>query len=72
MLSFLRDADVLDAWLSSQRSQIDNSDEVNLAACEDALNEVEKQHGRATAYADKIKQLRLQTKVNKKIIIYLN
>jgi len=63
MLSFLRDADVLDAWLSSQRSQIDDDREVNLALCEDALQEVERQQGNANAWVEKVKQIRIPTKV---------
>ena len=64
MLSFLRDADVLDAWLSSQRNQIESDNrDVNLALCEEALQEVERQQGNANAWMDKVKQIRIQTKV---------
>lgn len=65
MLSFLRDADVLDAWLSSQRGKDEDSRDVNLAAFEDALQEVERQQGHANAWSDKVKQIRIQTKVLK-------
>ena len=37
MLSFLRDADVVDAWLNSQKSSIEGDKEANLAATEAAL-----------------------------------
>ena len=37
MLSFLRDADVVDAWLNSQRSSIESEEDGNLAATEAAL-----------------------------------
>ena len=63
MLSFLRDADVLDAWLSSQRNKVEDEDSVNLELCEKALAEVENQQNNAVTWSDKIKQLRIQTKV---------
>ena len=37
MLSFLRDADVVDAWLNSQKSSMEGDKEANLAATEAAL-----------------------------------